>query len=300
MNKPTSLILPLLLAGGALLAQDESARPSPFTFEFDVIHTANLAMDLPSGATEDMRNTQYAFELEYDLVLDEHGRRVLGFGLEVSRDEFGGNSLTGLVPEQFSSIGLEVSYLHVFNERWLSLTALTVSNATAGTDEWDDDGLGVQGLALARYTFSESLNATFGIYVDSLGVGSDKVNPVLGVQWTPSERWRIDMGVPSTGVTYIPNEQFEFGLVGNFRSDVFALDQPYRQPRNWTDGAKVELLDIRLGAQLKWHLTPVARLELEAGSVLYREMEFHYDDLHVDFESDGSGVYGRIKMSFDF
>ncbi len=302
MSKLTSLPLLVLLLQPLLLPAQEDPPPrGNFTAEFIVAGSDGVTMSTANTPDEDMRTTEYAFELEYALPLDEHGRRVLSFGLELTRDEFEGGNLGWLLPETLTSIAVEASYLHVFNDRWLALAEVGVSSLGTGDTAWSSDGTGVQGLALARYTASPTFNSTFGVYLDSLGLGGDKLNPVLGVEWLPAPRWRLALGVPFTGVFYQWNERWEISLQASYRSDVFALQKKDRLARGWSQDADLEYEEIRTGLRVHWRLAPRAQLQFEIGAVLLRELEFHHDGARQKFESDGvDGGYARLGYSFNF
>jgi hypothetical protein len=293
--------------GGSLAAGGVSAQPAgdgkrgpEVTAEFSVGGSRGVKMEDGRGGHHSMRTFEQTAEVEYAIAAGGKRPTIYKLGIEWERTEFGGWD-DGHWPETLQSVGLEVSRMDIWGPKWMSLVAVSPGWHSAGAGTVDGDAFGVQGLALARYSVRENLHVWVGGFGNSLADGSDRFNPVMGVEWTVSPQWQVSIGMPETGVTYRVSERFTIGAGADVKSGVYAVEETFLLGVGRPVDATLEYLDVRAGVNAEWRMNERVSVGLEVGTVLMRRIE--YSEGEPGLRSDAKGVGGILgalsgKISF--
>lgn len=206
------------------------------------------------------------------------------------------------LPDKLQDVGLELTWQHRFSPEWTLMIQARPSCRTAGTTTLARDGFGATGATLVLWRVSERLQLAFGAADDSLASGSQQLLPVVGVDWSFAEHWRLSLGVPRTGVFWQVSEALELGLAAEGGWNTYHVRQrdaaayPYGRPLSET---KLEHVEVRGGFQANWNLTPAVQLNLTIGAVGFRR--FEYPDRNLVLKSEGvHGGYGSLGAAVNF
>jgi hypothetical protein len=206
------------------------------------------------------------------------------------------------LPDDLQDTGLDLTWQHRCSPEWTLMIQARPSCRTAGTTALVSDGFGVTGSVLAVWRASESLQFAFGAAGDTLASGSQHVLPVIGLDWSLAEHWRLSLGLPRTGLFWQFSEALELGLAVEGDWNTYYVRQrgaatyPYGRPLTET---KLEHVEGRAGFQANWNLTPAIQLNLSAGIVGVRR--FEYSDRDLVLKSDGTPAgYGSLGLTVNF
>ncbi len=187
-----------------------------------------------------------------------------------------------------ASLGLFV----LQSEQWSYFGTLAASVSGDGGADFGD-ALRGGGFAGARYARSERLSFSAGVGAFSQIEDDPIVIPVVGVEWQPTERWQVNIGVPETGVTFEPVERLNLFVRTEVDLDDFRLsgDGPL-------DGAVLRDDGLGVAAGIEWR--PTRRIELRAGvgSTFFRELTIDDADGDELLEADlGTGLFGSASLT---
>ncbi len=203
------------------------------------------------------------------------------------------------LPDDFQDVGLEVVWLHRFSSDWTLIIQSRPSYRTAGTTSLTSDGFGATGATLAIWRVTERLQLTFGAAGDTLATGSQRLLPVAGLDWSIAEQWRLSLGLPRTGLFWQAFQALELGLAADGSSNTYYVRQrgaaTYPSGRPLTE-TKLEHLEVRVGLQANWELTPTIQLNAAVGIVGLRR--FDYPDRNLVLKSNGTPAgYGSLGLT---
>jgi hypothetical protein len=290
---PIPSVGPLLLLALALssahVAAEQTATPPAYAFSVAAGDSREVALASPDGLVQRIRTKEFGFEWEYTRWLQGDRPRRVQVALELHGDQFSGLHPGAALPDRLHGLDLEATYLQVQNVRWSTFFALTLGSRSAGGRELNSDGFGVQAVALAQYAASDQFRLSMGIFGDSLAEGSDRLNPILGIEWQFAPQWELALGVPETALRYALSESVRLGLIATLRSDVYAIDEEHRLRHGLPDEVKLELTEVRLGGRIEWSLSPASSLTITLGVVALRQIDLEKDAYRQRFKTDGVG-----------
>jgi hypothetical protein len=209
------------------------------------------------------------------------------------------------LPERLQSGAVNFSWTHRINDRWASLVA--VSPGLRWTDSrCSSDAFALGALVGFQYSSSPTLNWKFGVAYDSMS-HDDKLLPVVGMTWTPSDQWSLSVGFPRTALVYSPTPGFTIGLVGEGKMGSYHVARDPWHSLNlvdrkmWHDDSTIEYNDARVGVELGYRLSSRCSITGTIGSIVYREYQFHtryWDEKKI--KSDEAALYGSVGVSFTY
>ena len=187
-----------------------------------------------------------------------------------------------------ASLGLFV----LQSERWSYFGTLAASVSGDGGADFDE-ALRIGGFGGVRYARSDRLSFSAGVGAFSQIEDDPIVIPVVGVEWQPTERWQVNIGVPETGVTFEPVERLKLFVRAEADFDDFRLsgDGPL-------DGAVLRDDGLGVAAGVEWR--PTRRIELRAGvgSTFFRELTIDDADGDELLQADlGTGLFGTASLT---
>ena len=125
------------------------------------------------------------------------------------------------------------------------------------------------------------------------------VLPAAGVRWKFADAWTLNGMLPKPRLEYDLNDRIQLYLgaglaAGTFRvGDHFGTDNGLAK----LDRQVVDYLEVRVGAGCSWKITPTLQLELEAGTLAYRD--FNFFNAAINYRSHGA-PYGQIACHARF
>jgi Domain of unknown function (DUF6268) len=150
----------------------------------------------------------------------------------------------------------------------------------------------------ASYFKSDRLIYIVGVSVD---VNSDwPVIPAVGLYWKVSDHWVIDGVAPRPQLQYILSDKITLFAGADLQTETFRVDNEFGTARGIPklNHAILDFWEIRGGAGLTWAVTGKVKLDLEAGTVPYRQFDFNRADFNMS--SSSWSPYVRLGLSASF
>jgi len=183
-------------------------------------------------------------------------------------------------PPRLYDVGVDFMWRKQFNDRWGSMVA--VRPAMASDFQTSQDALRITGRALATWQWvPERLSLLFGVvYLDRNDL---PVLPGVGLIWTPTPDWRLDLIFPrpklARRLVFLPRQREDWVyLGGSLGGRTWAVE---RQP-GVTD--QLTLRDYRLYLGWERIVEGGGGLFVEAGYVFGRELEYELLPLTQSFD----------------
>ena len=151
-------------------------------------------------------------------------------------------------------------------ENWSARVTLSPRFGTdldnTGSDAWFLDGS--VGLI---YRYDQTLSLLIGVvYKDAI---NDLIIPAVGVDWEPSEQWRVFLMPPRPRIYYRPVETFRCWLGFEFTRDTYAVEIESTGRND-----RLEIRDYRTILGAEWLFTSQASVSLEGGYLFGRELKY--------------------------
>jgi hypothetical protein len=183
-------------------------------------------------------------------------------------------------PPRLYNVGVDLMWRKQFNDRWGSMVA--VRPGVASDFQTSQDAFRITGRALATWQWvPERLSLLFGVvYLDRNDL---PVLPGVGLIWTPSPDWRLDLIFPrpklARRLAFWP-QQFEdwVYLGGSLGGRTWAVE------RASGDTDQLTLRDYRLFLGWERIVDGGSGLFVEAGWVLGRKLEYERVPLTLSFD----------------
>jgi hypothetical protein len=204
------------------------------------------------------------------------------------------------LPRRLQSLSLGFNAERPINDRWSAMLGTTLISATAGPGEFQSKSFGVELLATATYQSSPTLSFLGGVAYSSLS-DTIQVFPVLGLNWTPSPRWIVTIGIPETGVTYRFSDSLSLGLVATGEGGAYYVEtDPLPGTAGQPDLARTTLDYFSVGVALKaeWQANNRLGLNASVGTVGYRE--FNYESRRLKLKSDDCSLTCELGATVAF
>lgn len=198
-------------------------------------------------------------------------------------------------------LSVGVAYRAKIDEDWSYFLGLA-GDASFERGADFNHSLTLSGVGGASYAWSKDLRVGFGLAAGSRLEDSIFALPILTLDWTPAEKWKLStttgLGNRSAGLTlsYEVTDAITLGLSGGFESREFRLDREGPIP----DGVG---RDYRLPLILtaKWKADPQVELTLAVGANLWGQLRAENsngDRLSQEELSPGFLVGGGVQFRF--
>lgn len=194
-------------------------------------------------------------------------------------------------PPRLYDVGVDFMWRKQFNDRWGSM--LAVRPAVASDFQTSQDALRITGRALATWQWvPERLSLLFGVvYLDRNDL---PVLPGVGLIWTPSPDWRLDVIFPrpklARRLVFLPRQREDWAyLGGSLGGRTWAVE------RQLGVSDQLTLRDYRLYLGWERILEGGSGLFVEAGYVFGREMEYEGVSLSQSF-NDAFVIRGGVTF----
>ena len=148
------------------------------------------------------------------------------------------------------------------------------------------------------YLANPDLQWLVGLRVDARS--QYPVLPVAGVRWKFADEWTLDFMLPKPRLEYDLNDLIQLYLGAGLAAGTFRVGDGFGTSAGVAklDRQTVDYLELRVGAGWSWKITPMLQLEMEAGTLVYRE--FNFFNVAVDYRSHGAAPYGQIACHVRF
>ena len=227
--KKSNLSLILALVGvftlrGSCLAQSEpQAQPNTgFRFEVSGAQSKDVELELDSASLSKVESERFSGSATYSWSIESLGYLEASIHQSRITVDFEQASSARLIPDEFNTLGFELSLLRPFSDRWTGFLDLDTSYRNADNSKTESDSLGVIATAIGFYELNPQLRFAIGMEFDSLAVSSNRFFPVIGFDWQPKPQWRIALGFPETGVFYQVGDSLSLGLAFEVLHDAVA------------------------------------------------------------------------------
>ncbi|MBI5393790.1 MAG: hypothetical protein HZA91_00685 [Verrucomicrobia bacterium] len=298
--------LAFTLAGPGLFAADSSGKSKTrfgeapgkeeefaggVSFENKAQYSVTSGSRTRSGSTRvgHVSSQSAAAESVMSLHLDEDILLRAGVGWE--RHSFG---LAGHVPlpKELQSANLIIGADVDISDQWLM--RMEIQPGVYG--DWLNVGFDDLNSPLIigfSWLPDKDLQWFFGIYVNPRA--DVPVFPGMGLRWKFADRWTL-MALP-------PNPRIEFDLTenltlfggANLHYGTYHVNNVHGVVRSHNlDDNMVDYTEIRGGLGLKWKVARSVDLQLQGGSMLYREFDFHRHDTKFRGKPSLYGEFGIV------
>ena len=143
------------------------------------------------------------------------------------------------------------------------------------------------------YLVNPDLQWLLGLHVDARS--QYPVLPVAGVRWKFADEWTLNFMLPKPRLEYDMNDRVQLYLGAGLAAGTFRVGDNYSLAK--LDRQLVDYLEVRVGAGWSWKITPTLQMEVEAGTLAYRE--FNFFNATTDYRSNGA-PYGQVACHARF
>ena len=147
------------------------------------------------------------------------------------------------------------------------------------------------------YLANPDLQWVAGLRID--GRSQYPVLPAAGVRWKFADTWTLDFMLPKPRLEYDLNDRSQLYVGAGLAAGTFRVGDRFGTDHGLAalDHQTIDYLEVRMGAGWSWNITPMLRLEVEAGSLVYRD--FNFFNATIDFRSHGA-PYGQVACHARF
>ncbi len=212
-----------------------------------------------------------------------------------------GKDRTLPLPTRLESLSLGFNCEHGIDDRWSVMLGTTLVSASAGPGGFKSKSLGVDLFAAATYRSSPTVSFTSGLAYSSLSEATTQLFPVLSVNWSPSLRWNVVVGIPETGVTYRFSDSLSLGLIAAGEGGAYYVEtDPLPGAPGKPDLTRTTLDYFSIGVALKgeWRASNRFGVTTRVGTICHRE--FNYESRNFKLKSDDSGLYYEFGANVAF
>lgn len=249
-------------------AEEPSKRPITYSVRLGGEMGLNANLDTAGDATVSRARAG----LTVGIPAGERGQMSLGYDYEISGYDFDG--ATAIIPgaadpwDVVHTHSLSATYFRRASRRWFWLVGGNVSwSAEEHADFGDAATYG--GFGAAQFAVTEKLLVGLGVGARSRIEDSVVVYPVILLDWTVSERFKVsNEGRPGLTLSYVPDETLSFDLTGTYEFRDFRLDDGGPLPDGVGSDSR---MPISLG--VTWTPRPMFTFGARAGVYFFQEFE---------------------------
>jgi len=123
--------------------------------------------------------------------------------------------------------------------------------------------------------------------------------PGGGFRWQISDRWKLKFLMPYPQIEYRAAEALHLWVGMELFGDSYRVSSRFGSDRGIPslDRALVDYQEVRVGSGFSWNILPLLAVEMEAGYLLDREINFHNNNLR---SSSGKAAFGAISLRYLF
>lgn len=275
-----AMLCPAAMSAGELPSMAPASTPaSGWHFGMD-------PMDFMSGSGRDgfpagRLSYTHVFDADYDnlpgevsvnefslfapiLPLSNGPLRVVAF-LGYSATTFD-TSVPNLLPEDtLHSISLPVAVLYEMSDKWL-LGGMVIPELSGDLDN-TSDAFSLSAFAGFGYRPSPNIRWFGGVFYSD-GFGDDFIAPGIGLIWTPSPEWTVNLLPPVASVNWQFSEDYYLSMFARFESTTWNVSADSAGPDR-----DVQMSSTRVGLSLERRVSENLWAQVSAGYSLGREME---------------------------
>lgn len=252
-------------------------------------------------ANGDVERRTYGIDLS---VTDRRGRSGWRFDYGFDAHQYRFSGATGLLPgtdapvESLVTHRFDAIYRGVLGGGW-SGTALVGFDIGMETGADIGDALTWRALALAGRDVREDLAIQVGVFAFDRLEDDPFVVPAIGFDWRIDAATRLAIYGPRARFSYRYDDDAEFFVRAAYRNDQFRLDDSGPNPEGtFSDAAFSVVAGMRFDAGIGEGVLATARLEVYAGAIVDRELEFRIGDVEVGSSDVSSGVVFGLNYTF--
>lgn len=213
----------------------------------------------------------------------------LSIGLKYARWEIDAPA-TALLPDSLQTLAVQFGAEYRKNDA-LTLGFRLSPSVKSDFKAFEANDLRIPAEVHAKYQMNKKLTLLGGIAYTG-EQHSFPVLPVLGVLYTPSEKWGMALGFPRTKIMYMPYKETELFLGATFSGGEYRLHDA-------TVGSNViTYRDYRAIAGVELPLCSVARLAISGGYAFGRK--FTFDEGNRDDLKLGNAPFGSMDLKFSW
>lgn len=140
-------------------------------------------------------------------------------------------------------------------------------------------------------------------FVLGLSIDATRQYPVLpggGIRWQINSQWLLNAILPKPRLELAITKKLTAFAGADFEEASYRTDPGFGEAhRNEKLNSQwLDFTEVRAGAGAIWDISAEVKLELEAGSLVYRELNYHRADVSV--HSSDAAPYGRVGFSAKF
>jgi len=287
--------LTILIALAAIAAPALAADPMSISEELDAMYSYVGNASTHGAGLKGGEVDEHYSDLKYVVSPQVNNNLLLRFGAEWQRFSFDVPD-NAAVPRLLQQVSGVLGFDYQVADEWLMRVEWEpgIYGDFENINARDFDApLVVGGLYLA----SPDLQWFFGIRADPRC--EYPVLPVAGVRWKFSDRWTLNLMLPSPRLEYEVNERLTAYTGGGIEAGTFATGETFGSDHGEPklNGAIVDYFELRLDAGVSWKLDPQVSVEAEAGYMPYRWFDFF--DPNINYRSYNA-PYGQIACHARF
>ena len=153
--------------------------------------------------------------------------------------------------------------------------------------------------------FGKAINQSKSLYLNigamySNTLGSPTPLPYFSLIWSPSKKFKYELGFPNTGITYKVTEKLSFGSKLFITGDNLTLGDNLTYQNQTTPIDNIRLSNFGWGLDVKKRFNKHISLKIAGGYTFARKFEFNDGSKVVqDFNMDNN-FYGTVGLSISF
>lgn len=264
----------LVLAGKATSSSsdDDSSSPPPLATTSEVIYdfvgprNFDGAEDVGDVSISALTTTlQHRFQL--------YPRLAFTVGVTWEAVWFGAGDASGYLPNRVQGVAGIAGVEYKFWPDWLVAAQFTGGLYSDFEDITGED-FSFSVLSYVGYRASDTLTFALGALVTPNF--QLPVLPVVGVRWAFAPNWTLNAFMPKPALEYRPGKGWKIYAFGQLAGGTYRVAEDFgdRAGRRELNNKWLSYLDIRAGGGVSYEFVRGVSLRAEAGSSLYRELEF--------------------------
>ncbi|QDV04721.1 hypothetical protein Poly30_02140 [Planctomycetes bacterium Poly30] len=249
---------------------DESPKRAQRAWEFE---TRAFAVPSASAGSIDSRVSRFGASLTWNLRVTE--RTTAAVKLETERSSYKFDGLQAALPgfDLRRVDGLDVhrasvNFMHIRSKETSYFVGAGAAVAQEPGAAFEDSSVFNFQVGM-RHAWNDSLSTSIGVAASTRIEEDLFALPFLGLDWTATDSWSFQFGVPATGVKFRASDSVSVALRARFEFRDFRLEDSGAMPGGIL---RDEGIGVELG--LDWRPSPAISLGVNAGYLMNRELRF--------------------------
>jgi hypothetical protein len=175
--------------------------------------------------------------------------------------------------DDFHSMSYTLGFMKPIKNNWemmISVGASVNSNFDSGLKARE---IKPNAMLMFSKLIKENMRLNLGLMYEP-GGGFNFPMPMAGIEWYPTEKWNINLGIPEIGVNYKLSQNSTIGTSLFMAGNEFTLSKKYTINNSKRRADKLNYMDVGAGLQFKQRFLKNFQFKVNTGYTFYRNLQF--------------------------